>query len=60
MPDSVTQKDFITEVYVSLDNLATEDFAPSLEEIKYFADCFEGKRVFSREEVRRFTSAFRL
>ncbi len=55
MPDSITQKGFITEIYVSLDNLTTEGFTPSLEEIKYFAECFEGQRVFSREEVRQFT-----
>jgi hypothetical protein len=55
MPDSEPQKEFITEVYVSLDNLATEDFAPSIEEMQYFAECFEGKRTFSQEEVRQFT-----
>jgi hypothetical protein len=54
MPDSVQQKAFITEVFVSLDNLITADFAPSFAEMKYFAECFEGKRSFSREEVRRF------
>jgi hypothetical protein len=48
------RRNFITEVYVSLDNLVTEDFAPSLAEIRYFAECFEGKRTFSREEVREF------
>lgn len=55
MPDSEPQKDFITEVYVSLDNLTNEEFAPSPEEMRYFAECFEGKRTFSREEVREFT-----
>jgi hypothetical protein len=55
MPDSVPQKAFITEVYVSLDNLVNEDFAPSFEEMQYFMECFEGKRIFSQEEVRNFT-----
>jgi len=54
LPASEPQKNFITEVYVSLDNLVTEDFAPSLAEIRYLAECFEGKRTFSREEVREF------
>jgi hypothetical protein len=52
--DDNPQKDFITEVYVSLDNLTQEGFAPSLAEINYFAECFEGKRTFSQEEVRKF------
>jgi hypothetical protein len=52
--DDNPQKDFISEVYVSLDNLTQEGFAPSLAEIKYFAECFEGKRTFSQEEVRKF------
>jgi hypothetical protein len=54
MDENDPNRDFITEVYVSLDNLVTEDFAPSRAEIQYFADCFEGKKTFSREEVRKF------
>jgi hypothetical protein len=54
MADTIPQKDFITEVYVSLDNLTEEGFAPSLAEMNYFAECFEGQRTFSREEVRKF------
>jgi hypothetical protein len=60
-PDSIykmkadePQADFITEVFVSLEHLTEEGFAPSLTEIQYFAECFEGKRIFSREDVRKF------
>jgi hypothetical protein len=60
-PDSVykmkpdePQADFITEVCVSLEHLTEEGFATSPAEIQYFAECFEGKRIFSREEVRKF------
>jgi hypothetical protein len=49
------QADFITEVFVSLEHLTEEGFATSSAEIRYFAECFEGKREFSREEVRKFT-----
>jgi hypothetical protein len=48
------QADFITELYVSLEHLTEVGFATSPAEIQYFADCFEGKRSFSREEVRKF------
>jgi hypothetical protein len=54
MADMVPEKAFITEVFVSLNSLTEEGFAPSLAEMKYFAECFEGKRVFSQEEVRNF------
>jgi hypothetical protein len=54
MGDNVPEKAFITEVFVSLNSLTEESFAPSLAEMQYFAECFEGKRVFSREEVRNF------
>jgi hypothetical protein len=54
MPDSVPSKDLIREAYVSLDNLTEEGFAPSVAEIKYFAECFENQRQFSQEEVRNF------
>ncbi len=54
MSDSIPMKAFITEVFVSLDSLVEEGFAPSLAEMEYFAECFEGKRTFSREEVRKF------
>jgi hypothetical protein len=54
MPENVPDKEFIREVYVSLDNLTEEGFAPSVAEIKYFAECFEGQRQFSQEEVRKF------
>jgi hypothetical protein len=48
------QADFITEVFVSLEHLTEEGFAPSKAEIQYFAECFEGKRTFRREDVRNF------
>jgi hypothetical protein len=48
------QADFITELFVSLEHLTEEGFATSPAEIQYFAECFEGKRTFSREEVRQF------
>ncbi len=54
MDNSHPQRDFITEVFVSLDNLTEEGFAPSLAEMRYFAECFEGKRTFSQQEVRKF------
>lgn len=60
-PDSVykmkpdePQRDFITEVFVSLEHLTEEGFATSPTEVHYLAECFEGKRTFSREEVRKF------
>jgi hypothetical protein len=60
-PDSIykmkpddPQADFITEVFVSLEHLTEEGFAPSATEIRYFAECFEGKRTFCREDVRMF------
>jgi hypothetical protein len=49
-----SQRDFITEVFVSLDNLTNTEFAPSIEEMEYFAECFEGKRLFYQPEVRKF------
>ncbi len=52
-PDQA-QADFIIEVFVSLEHLTDEGFATSPAEIRYFAECFEGKRNFSREEVRKF------
>jgi hypothetical protein len=54
MADSVPRKNFITEVFVSLNSLTEEGFATSFAEMKYFAECFEGKRTFSQEEVRNF------
>jgi len=54
LDESVPERDFIIDVTVSLEHLTEEGFAPSMAEIRYFAECFEGKRVFSREEVRRF------
>jgi hypothetical protein len=48
------QADFITQLFVSLEHLTEEGFATSPAEIKYFAECFEGKRTFSQEEVRKF------
>jgi hypothetical protein len=54
MDEKEPQREFITQVYVSLENLIAEDFVPSTAEIKYFAECFEGKRVFSLAEVRQF------
>src|ERR1035437_4726133 len=54
MGDNVPEKAFITEAFVSLNSLTDEGFAPSLAEMQYFAGCFQGQRVFSREEVRNF------
>jgi hypothetical protein len=48
------QADFITELFVSLEHLTEEGFATSPAEIRYFAECFEGKLTFSRDEVRKF------
>jgi len=60
-PDSIykmnpddPQADFITDLFVSLEHLTEEGFAPSPSEIQYFAECFEGKRTFCREDVRMF------
>jgi hypothetical protein len=30
------------------------DIEKALAEVRYLAECFEGKRTFSREEVRKF------
>ena len=54
MDATEAQRDFITQVYVSLDNLITDDFPPSEAEMKYFAECFEGQREFKLAEVREF------
>jgi hypothetical protein len=48
------QVDFITEVCVSLEHLTEEGLATSSDEIQYLAECFEEKRTFSREDVRKF------
>jgi hypothetical protein len=60
-PDSIykmkvdePQADFISEVFISLEHLTEEGFAPSSAEIQYFAECFKGERAFRREEVRNF------
>jgi hypothetical protein len=47
-------REFITQVYVSLENLTAEDFPPSAAEMQYFVECFEGKREFNLAEVREF------
>jgi hypothetical protein len=54
MDEKEPQREFITQVYVSLDNLTDEDFPPTQAEMQYFTECFEGKRVFSLAEVRQF------
>ena len=54
LDQSIDQRDLITEVFVSLDNLTNEEFAPSMLEMQYFADCFEGRRIFYQPEVRKF------
>ena len=54
MPENVPKQVFIREVFVSLNNLTEEGFSTSKEEMKYIAECFEGKREFKREEIRRF------
>jgi hypothetical protein len=58
MDNNLPQRCFLTEIYVSLDNLTEEGFAPSLAEMKYFAEIFEGQRIFSQEEVREFPIGF--
>jgi hypothetical protein len=55
MPDTIPERLFITEVFVSLNSLAEEGFATSRQEMEYIAECFEGKRTFEIEEIRRFT-----
>jgi hypothetical protein len=47
-------QDFISDVFASLDHLTEKGFATSSDEMKYMAECFEGKREFSRTEARRF------
>jgi hypothetical protein len=54
MDEKEPQRELITQVYVSLENLIAEDFTPSPAEIKYFAECFEGTRDFKLSEVREF------
>jgi hypothetical protein len=54
MEENQPQRQFITEVYVSLDHLTEEGFATSPAEMQYLAECFEENRVFSQEEVRKF------
>lgn len=54
MDEKEPQREFITQVYVSLDNLLHPDFPPSAKEMQYFAECFEGKREFKLAEVREF------
>ncbi len=54
MDEKEPRREFITQVYVSLDNLLNPDFPPSAEEMRYFAECFEGKREFKLAEVREF------
>jgi hypothetical protein len=54
LPLSESQRDLIIEAFVSLDNLTNEEFAPSLAEMRYFAEVFEGKRAFSQPELRKF------
>lgn len=46
--------DLIFEAFVSLEHLTEKGFATSLEEMKYLAECFEGKREFNRVEARQF------
>jgi hypothetical protein len=55
MSDNIPERLFITEVFVSLNNLTEEGFATSRQEMLYLAECFEGKRVFNRDEIRQFT-----
>jgi hypothetical protein len=54
MNEKESQREFITQVFVSLDNLLDPDFPPSPAEMNYFAECFEGRREFKLEEVRQF------
>jgi hypothetical protein len=54
MDASNPQMKFIIEIYVSLDHLTEEGFATSTAEMRYLAECFEGARTFSQEEVRKF------
>jgi hypothetical protein len=54
LTESEPQREFISQAFVSLDNLVTEGFATSPTEIQYLAQCFRGEREFSLEEVRTF------
>jgi hypothetical protein len=54
MDEKEPQREFITQVFVSLDNLLDPGFPPSPAEMNYFAECFEGRREFKLEEVRQF------
>lgn len=54
MDEKEPQRELITQVFVSLDNLLDPGFPPSTAEMKYFAECFEGRREFKLEEVRQF------
>ena len=54
MDEKEPQREFIFQVFVSLDNLLDPGFPPSPAEMNYFAECFEGKREFKLEEVRQF------
>jgi hypothetical protein len=54
MDEKEPQREFINQVFVSLDNLLNDEFPPSRAELQYFADCFAGTRQFSLGEVREF------
>jgi hypothetical protein len=54
LPADEAQRDFITQVFVSLENLTTEEFATSPAEINYYAEVFSGQRQFILAEVRQF------
>ncbi|HSW58475.1 MAG TPA: hypothetical protein VLH15_08745 [Dehalococcoidales bacterium] len=54
MDEKEPQRDFITQVFVSLDNLLNRDFPPSAAELNYYAEVFAGQREFRLAEVREF------
>jgi hypothetical protein len=54
LTESEPQREFISQAFVSLDNLVTEGFATSPAEIQYLAQCFRGERIFSLTEIRTF------
>jgi hypothetical protein len=59
MDEKEAQREFITQVFVSLDNLLNDEFPPSSAELQYFAECFAGTRQFNLSEVREFKIEFK-
>jgi hypothetical protein len=55
MDPAEPNRELISQVFVSLDNLIAEDFPPAEAEIRYFGECFNGQRQFNLNEVRELT-----